>query len=107
MIKTNLKKGVISLFLTVFVIAIIMFSGPAKAIDVSLITPDIDVSLQETQIFTLQITVNDGEFLPILYTNIEFYNNGDKIVCHIDSNNEVSGCDFLSVDSMKVDNLNP
>ena len=95
------------MFLTVFVIAIIMFSGPAKAIDVSLITPDIDVSLQETQIFTLQITVNDGEFLPILYTNIEFNNNGDKIVCHIDSNNEVSGCDFLSVDSMKVDNLNP
>jgi len=105
MYKLGLKRNLISLGFTVLIITMLLFSGPAKAIDVSLTTYDIDISTDSIKTFTLQVQINDGEFLPIWKTDIEFDNDGEIITCQIDSNNQVTGCDFLSVVSQDITNL--
>src|SRR3989344_4066640 len=101
------KNSFIGIFFTVLVIGLLILSGPASAIDVSLTTPPVDVSKDSTEEFTIDITVNDGEFLPLLYTDLIFTNElNNEISCKIDDKNQVSGCSFIYKVSRTVSNLN-
>lgn len=99
--KRNLAAAVI----TLMIIGLLIIAGPAKAIDVDLTTQNIDVSTDSEKDFTAEITVNSGEFLPILYTNITFDDGNNKITCKIDREDNVSGCSFLAVKSRNTSNL--
>src|SRR3989344_913708 len=99
--KVNLAAAVI----TLIIIGLLIVAGPAKAIDVNLTAQNIDVSTDSEKEFTAEITVNSGEFLPILYTNITFDDDKNQITCKIDKEDNVSGCSFLSVKSRSTDNL--
>lgn len=101
----NRKKSFISLFLTVFVIGLILLSGPASAIDVSISgLENIDVSDSSLETFDVVVTVNDGEFLPLRFTNLIFSEGGDTITCKV-NNDLTNDCDFLTVNSMNVNSL--
>ena len=100
--NTNAKKNIVSIILTVAVISLLIFSGPARAIDVTLITQNIDVSSQAKDItFTINVKVNNGEFLPISYTNLTFDDGENKLICKIQDKN--SDCDFLTVQNINID----
>ncbi|MBS3165879.1 hypothetical protein J4444_02035 [Candidatus Woesearchaeota archaeon] len=101
----ELKRNLAATAITLMIIALLILAGPAKAIDVSLTTQNIDVSTDAEKDFTADITINSGEFLPILYTNITFDDGTNQITCKIDKEDNVSGCDFLSVKSRSTDNL--
>ena len=83
--KVNLAAAVI----TLIIIGLLIVAGPAKAIDVNLTTQNIDVSTDSEKEFTVEITVNSGEFLPILYTNITFDDDKNQITCKIDKEDNV------------------
>ena len=85
-IKRNLAATAIALT----IIALLILAGPAKAIDVSLTTQNIDVSTDTEKDFTADITINSGEFLPILYTNITFDDGTNQITCKIDKEDKIT-----------------
>ncbi len=108
--NTNAKKNIISIFLTIAVISLLIFSGPARAIDVSLTTPDINVFSKDGNgnptkyTFTISVTINDGEFLPIQYTDLIFNDGDNKLTCRIQD--DKSDCDFITSVQTDVSNLN-
>ena len=101
----NKGRNLISVLITSIVISILFLSGPANAIDVSLDTPDIDVTNDPTQTFTLEVQINDGEFLPILFTYLIFNDGTNSITCKIDKEDVVSGCSFLTVADRTISDL--
>ena len=72
--NTNAKKNIISIILTIAVISLLIFSGPARAIDVSLddLPDQIDISTSDLIKFSITVDINDGELLPILSTKLIF-----------------------------------
>lgn len=98
----NKKNNIISVFFTFLVIGMLILSGPVSAIDVNLTTEDIDFINEDTKVFTIEVDINDGEFLPLSYTNLIF---DDSLTCKINNDNTIDNCDFLTVErTMK--NLN-
>ena len=98
MFKRGLKKHLFSGIFTVLVIGLLVLSTPATAVNVVLNMQDINAETDLTKTFTIEIDINDGEFLPLLFTEVDFDNNaGDVRTCIIDKTNTVSGCDFLTV----------
>ena len=67
-----LKKNLSSIAATIIVIGILIFLGPAQAINVNLTTQDIDTSTDTNKEITIEVNVKDTEFLPLLYTNLTF-----------------------------------
>lgn len=102
----NKKNNLTSIFLTLVVIVLLILSGPASAIDINLTTPDIDHLEDDTIPFTIVIQVNDGEFLPLLYTDLTFDFGGDSLICRINEDNTIDNCGFLTVDSREITDLN-
>ncbi|MBI4009847.1 MAG: hypothetical protein HY361_01455 [Candidatus Aenigmarchaeota archaeon] len=98
MLKRGLKKHLFSGVFTVIVITLLLFATPARAVNVTLNTPDINAEQDLTKVFEIEIEVNDEQFLPLLYTEVDF-DNGEGVIktCTIDNVDFVSGCDFLSV----------
>ena len=109
MFKLPKKQSIISFVLTTFVIAILVLSGPASAIDVAINNLDnIDATPGSSpKTFEVVITVNSGEFLPIQYTDLIFSDeSGDNTKnCRIESDN-TDNCDFLTVNSRTISDLN-
>ena len=93
-----------SIFFTIIVIGVLILSGPAQAIDVFLITSDIDVSTDAEKELTIEVKIHDGEFLPVLYTDIVF-DGGNAFTCRINQDNSVTGCSFLTLDSVEYADL--
>jgi len=106
MFKKGLKKHLFSGIFTVLVIGLLVLSTPATAVNVVLNMQDINAETDLTKTFTIEIDINDGEFLPLLFTEVDFDNNaGDVRTCIIDKTNTVSGCDFLTVVSKDLSGL--
>ena len=106
MFKRGLKKHLFSGIFTVLVIGLLVLSTPATAVNVVLNMQDINAETDLTKTFTIEIDINDGEFLPLLFTEVDFDNNaGDVRTCIIDKTNTVSGCDFLTVVSKDLSGL--
>jgi len=103
--KKSIKGNLIGIFLTVLVITMTALSGPVRAIEVNMSTPDIDVSTDSTQTFTLEIQVKDGEFLPIRSTDLTFTAKSQDTLCTINSDNSISNCNFLTVASREITGL--
>ncbi|MBU1246254.1 MAG: LPXTG cell wall anchor domain-containing protein [Nanoarchaeota archaeon] len=100
------KRHLTSIMLTFFVISILLFLGPAEAIGVNIGDLDnIDFSDYSTEDFEIVVTVNDGEFLPIDYTNLMFNDGENYFSCKINSDN-TNDCSFLTVNSVEISNLN-
>jgi len=102
----NKKNNIISIFFTSLVIVMLVLSGPVSAIDVNLTTPDIDYLVDDTIPFTITIEVNDGEFLPVLYTDLILDYGSDSVTCRINDDNTITNCDFLTVASREIADLN-
>ncbi len=107
--RFKVKKGIVSAFLTVLIIGLLILSGPANAINVSPVIGDIDKSFDSKKQFTFEIQVNDGEFLPIVETNVDFTANSETTSCKIGSDDKVQGdcAKFLSVVSKEITGLTP
>lgn len=100
------KRHLTSIMLTFFVISILLFLGPAEAIGVNIDNlEDIDYSDFSTEDFEIVVTVNDGEFLPIDYTNLVFSDGTNEFTCRINPDN-TNDCSFLTVNSVDISNLN-
>ena len=106
--KDGIKRNIASIFLTIVIISILVLTGPAHAIEINLIDvpQSIDVSDSSIINFSLEIEVNDGEFLPLLETNVKFSTDSHQVQCKINSDNDVEGCNFLNVDSKTITGLN-
>ena len=106
--KGDFKSNFLSIILTVFIISILILTGPAHAIEVNLLDlpQNIDVSDSSSINFSLEVEVNDGEFLPLLETKVRFSTGSYEVQCKINSDNSVQGCDFLSVDEKTITGLN-
>jgi len=102
----NKKNNLASIFFTSLVIVMLVLSGPVSAIDVNLTTPDIDYLNDDTIDFTIQIQVNDGEFLPVLYTDLILDYGSDSVTCRINDDDTIDNCDFLTVASRDIADLN-
>ena len=103
----TVKKNIISIVLTIAVISLLIFSGPARAIDVSLndLPDQIDISTAPKITFNIKIDINDGEFLPVLSTNLIFSSEGNEDrLCTIQD--KTTDCPFLTVDDKLVEGLN-
>jgi hypothetical protein len=93
------KNNILSIFLTTLVIGLLILSGPARAIDVNLETPDIDYINDDTVEFKIAVDINDGEFLPLAYTDLMLNYGDDSKICKINNDNTIDNCDFLTVTS--------
>src|SRR3989344_4888673 len=102
------KNNILSVFLTTLVIGLLILSGPAQAIKVNISEiEDIDLTVENPQDveFTIQVQINDGEFLPLSYTDLILdYGDGQEI-CKINNDNSIDNCDFLTVTSKELDDL--
>ena len=96
------KYNIISIFITFLIISLLILSGPASAIDVSLDIPDIDASTELSKDFKIEIKINNNEFLPIFYTDLIFNND---LTCKINKDNTIIGCDFLKIKSIEISDL--
>src|SRR3989344_3540092 len=99
------KNNIVGLFFTVLVIGLLILSGPASAINVDLITPDINIMEDNTVDFTIQVKVNSNEFLPLMYTDLILDYGDDSLICKINNDNAIDDCDFLIVTSKDIKNL--
>ena len=95
------KTNIISGFLTILIVGLLLLSGSVKAIDVDVITEDIYPS-DIFKTFIIKIKVNDGEFLPIPFVDLNFNDGVNEITCRIKDNN--SSCDFLNI-SVETEDL--
>ena len=107
MLKRGIKRHLFSGIFAILVISMLLLSGPANAIQVSLITPDINVNTDTIKQITVKVDVDDGEFLPVISTDIDFTANSQTTTCSLDSNNVLTGCDFLSFVSRDIVDLVP
>ena len=94
------KNNIIGVFFTVLVIGLLILSGPAQAINVYLTTPNIDYFDDDIVPFTITVQINDGEFLPLSYTDLILdYGANEPLICKINNDNTINDCDFLTVTS--------
>ena len=79
--KSGKGKNVVSILLTLLVVGIYLVPNFAEAIDITLTTKNLVVDLlsDAAETFTIDVKINDGEFLPILYTNLTFSEGSNKI----------------------------
>lgn len=105
--KNRVKGNFISVFLTLLVLVMVIFSGPVHAIDVNFqdLPEEIDVSNSLPITFSLEVQINDGEFLPLINTDVRFSVGSEEASCRINDDNSVDGCNFLSVASRTIDGL--
>ena len=97
-----MKKTILSSLLTILIIGMLFLSGTAKAIEVNLNTPNIS-STDLTKTFEISIEVHNGEFLPILYTDIIFDDGTNEKTCRVED--KETNCDFLTIESINIDGL--
>lgn len=105
--KAVMKKHIIVSAFTIGVISLLILSGPATAVEINLKSLE-GAHRQGKEIdFKVDVVMNrgrvNGELLPVQYTNITFtMPDGSEKTCKINNDDSVEGCDFLSVDEVKV-----
>lgn len=89
----KIRKHLISLFLTIFVIGLIILSGPASAVTVDVSQPN-DANKGADVSFSVTIDINDPDaYVPINYGNVVFSGpNGFSKTCKINTD-ETDDCD--------------
>ncbi len=104
MVEKNSR--IISLGLTVFLLALIILSAPILGINVS-ISNLAGSYLKGTNInFQATVEITSPEHLPINYANITFtFPDSSMHVCQVYLNQTVDGCNFLTVNSIDFDSL--
>ena len=93
------KKGFISVFLTVLILTLIILSGPANAITVTL-SPIGDFNKGSSVSFTITVQIEDGELLPLQYINLIITGpNGFSKTCKINSDGTNDCNDVITLTS--------
>ncbi len=92
----NLDRA-ISLILTVFVVGILVFAGPARSFELKLDSNKNNVNSGEKVKFNAEIDINESEILPIEEIEIEL-NGPEKISCRFNLAGDVlSGCKGMDI----------
>ena len=102
MLKRGIKRHLFSGLFAILVIGMLLLTGPAQAIQVSLTTPDINVSTDVTKQISILVDVDQDGFLPILSTDIDFTADSFSTSCSLSSSDVITGCDFLNFVSKDV-----
>ena len=85
--KSTKKRSIISVSLTLFIILMLIFSGPASAVRIQMDPPTEDIYSGETATFTVHVEFQTDDYnVPIRTINVtglpegdlEFYENGTK-----------------------------
>ena len=93
-------KALVSSILTVFVIVILLFTGIANAVDLSITTNKASYLKTETINFNVNINIPSDERIPIQTLILQIYDNSLPFVkeCIFYPNGaKVSGCDYLTI----------
>ncbi len=102
------KKGVhvkiLSVFITLGVLSILIFAGPAKAFTLGLVVSGDFFNEGDHVVFTTTLDVPEGEILNINYLEFNIY--GPKgVSCVFDPNGTIiSGCQGISIQPISITN---
>ncbi|KAF5421805.1 MAG: hypothetical protein C5S45_03190 [Candidatus Methanocomedens sp.] len=75
--KSTKKKGIISVSLTLFIILMLVFSGPASAVRIQMESPSGNIYLGETVTFKVHVEFQTHDLIPISTINITNLPKGD------------------------------
>ncbi|MBI4447871.1 hypothetical protein HY643_02730 [Candidatus Woesearchaeota archaeon] len=107
--KRGIKKHIISLVLTLAVIAVLLISGPVKALTIYF-TPNSDDGTykltDKVAVWTLSVDIEDGETIPVQNITVQiYYPNGTSFkFCTFEPGNTSSkfGCANINITSVRA-----
>ena len=105
--KKGMKRHLVSGIVVVLVLSLLFLSGPAYAINVGILTENIDISTDTTKQLVVKVDIEDGEFLPVIQTDVSFFVDDQNVTCSLDQHDVLSGCDFLRLVSKDMVDLLP
>ncbi|MCK5333843.1 MAG: hypothetical protein KAJ24_04980, partial [Candidatus Aenigmarchaeota archaeon] len=108
-IRHGFEKNALSVFMTVAVVGLLLAAGPAGAIDIKINGLSGAHKLGKDIKFTFDVRINHGDTMGELLTNEKFANitftnhpYGWSESCKVYADKTVEGCDFLTVEKIKV-----
>jgi len=94
--KKKTRNKLISVFLTVFVVGLLVLSGPARAINVSVAVDDSDAKYSANQLitFTASVDIESNEIIPVQNLTLKVYNDSSQVAsCTFDlAGNKLTAC---------------
>jgi hypothetical protein len=75
--KSTKKKGIISVSLTLFIILMLVFSGPASAVRIQMESPSGNYYSGKTVTFTVDVEFQTDDLIPISTINVTNLPKGD------------------------------
>lgn len=97
------KHNLTSVALTIFIVSMLVFSGPASAFTLGVSVSDDEINAADSSVvFTVEVDIDANERLPVQNLTLNVSGNVDKLCKFYPNGSAISGCDNLAITAINT-----